>query len=102
MIGNREKIHIYKDNWIPRPETFKPLCIQNLPAEATISELINIKNQWGQGKVKQWFIEDDANDILRILLPRRPGMDEIIWHFDKKKVIFRQEWISTSLKNQES
>lgn len=34
--------------------------------------------------MKQWFIEDDANEILRIPLPKRPRTDEIIWHFDKK------------------
>ena len=44
-IGNREKIHIYKDNWIPRPKTFKPLFTQNLSAEATVLKLINIQNQ---------------------------------------------------------
>lgn len=44
-ISNGEKIHICKDNWIPRPETFKPLSIQNLSAEATVSELINLENQ---------------------------------------------------------
>ncbi|XP_024041979.1 uncharacterized protein LOC112099106 [Citrus clementina] len=30
-IGNGEQIHICRDNWIPRPETFRPLSIQNLP-----------------------------------------------------------------------
>lgn len=34
--------------------------------------------------MKQWFITDDANEILRIPLPRSPRMDEVIWYFDKK------------------
>ena len=37
--------------------------------------------------MKQWSIEDNANEILRIPLPRRQGIDEIIWHFDKKGYI---------------
>ncbi|KAH9725912.1 putative reverse transcriptase/RNA-dependent DNA polymerase [Citrus sinensis] len=59
-IGNGEQILICRDNWIPRPETFRPLSIQNLPAEATVSEFINAENQWDHKK--------------------------IIWHFDKKGV----------------
>ena len=85
-IGNGEQILICKDNWIPRPETFRPLSIQNLPAEATVSEFINAENQWDHRKVQQWFWEEDANEILRIQLPRKLRMDEIIWHFDKKGV----------------
>ena len=30
-------------------------------------------------------MEEDVKEILRIPLPRKPRMDEIIWHFDKKK-----------------
>ena len=36
--------------------------------------------------MKQWFSEEDVNEILRIPLPRKPRMDEIIWHFDKKRL----------------
>ncbi|KAH9670685.1 putative reverse transcriptase/RNA-dependent DNA polymerase [Citrus sinensis] len=54
-IGNCEQIHICRDNWIPRLETFRPLSIQNLPAEATVSELINFENQWDHRKVKQLY-----------------------------------------------
>ena len=83
-IGNGEKIQICRDNWIPRPETFKPLSTRNVTAEATVSELISQENKWDQRKVRQWFMEKDVAEILRIPLPRRPRMDEVIWHFDKK------------------
>ncbi|KAH9751892.1 putative reverse transcriptase/RNA-dependent DNA polymerase [Citrus sinensis] len=83
-IGNGEKIQICRDNWIPRPETFKPISIQNMAADASVADLISQENNWDQRKVRQWFMDEDAAEILRIPLPRRPRMDEVIWHFDKK------------------
>ena len=62
-IGNGEQIHICRDNWIPRSETFRPLSIQNLSEEATVSELINFENQWDHKKVKQWFLEEYVKEI---------------------------------------
>ncbi|KAH9717651.1 reverse transcriptase domain-containing protein [Citrus sinensis] len=83
-IGSGEKIQICRDNWIPRPETFKPISTQNVAADASVADLISLGNSWDQRKVRQWFMDEDAAKILRIPLPRRPRMDEVIWHFDKK------------------
>lgn len=83
-----EKIQICRDNWIPRPETFKPISIRNVAADASVADLISQENKWDQRKVRQWFMDEDAAEILRISLPRRPRMDEVIWHFDKKRAIF--------------
>ena len=32
-------------------------------------------------------MDEDVNEILRISLPRKPRMDEVIRHFDEKKGI---------------
>ncbi|KAH9717652.1 reverse transcriptase domain-containing protein [Citrus sinensis] len=52
--------------------------------DASVADLISLGNSWDQRKVRQWFMDEDAAKILRIPLPRRPRMDEVIWHFDKK------------------
>ncbi|KAH9725592.1 putative reverse transcriptase/RNA-dependent DNA polymerase [Citrus sinensis] len=84
-IGNGEKIQICRDNWIPRPEMFKPISIRNVAADASVADLISQENKWDQRKVRHWFMDEDVVEIQQIPLPRRPRMDEVIWHFDKKK-----------------
>lgn len=44
-------------------------------------------------------MEEDANEILRILLPRRPRIDKVIWHFGNKRVILCEKWILIGVKN---
>ena len=55
-----------------------------MAADASVADLISQENNWDQRKVRQWFMDEDAAEILRIPLSRRPRMDEVIWHFDKK------------------
>lgn len=45
-IGGGVQVIVYKDNWIPRPITSKPISFPTLPSEATVSELIDNDNQW--------------------------------------------------------
>lgn len=44
-IGNGDQVMVYKDNWIPRPITFKPISFPTLPTDTTVSKLINTGNQ---------------------------------------------------------
>lgn len=34
------EIQIQTSNWIPRPATFRPICVPSLPTEAKVSEFI--------------------------------------------------------------
>lgn len=43
-IGNGRKVVVYKDNWLPRPETFKPISPPSLPRDTMVVELIKNEN----------------------------------------------------------
>ncbi|XP_024038343.1 uncharacterized protein LOC112097373 [Citrus clementina] len=83
-IGNGQSIMLHKENWLPRPLTFKPISKPSLPADALVAELINEDHTWNEGLIHRHFTKIDAEAIVRILLPRRPMKDEVIWHYDKK------------------
>ena len=75
---------LHKENWLPRPLTFKPISKPSLPADALVAELINEEHTWNEGLIHRHFAKIDAEAIVRILLPRRPMKDEVIWHYDRK------------------
>lgn len=77
-------MQIYNNNWIPRPETFRPISTPTLPYDAVISELIDDNQSWNLTKVYQHFIKEDADLIISIPLPRRPKLDQVFWHYDKQ------------------
>ncbi|KAH9696063.1 putative reverse transcriptase/RNA-dependent DNA polymerase [Citrus sinensis] len=83
-VGNGRKIRTYKDNWLPRPDTFKPISPQKLPAKTMVAELIDEENQWIVSKLEQNFLPQDIEAILQIPLPRTKKEDEVLWHYDKR------------------
>lgn len=42
-VGNGEKVQIFKDNWIPKPMSFKPVFPSTLHNEARVAEVIGRK-----------------------------------------------------------
>lgn len=83
-VGNREKVQIFKDNWIPKPMSFKPVFPSTLHKEAQVAEVIGPENQWNEGLIRQHFSREDAKAMLKIPLPKEDKDDEVLWHFDRK------------------
>ncbi|KAH9715816.1 putative reverse transcriptase/RNA-dependent DNA polymerase [Citrus sinensis] len=83
-IGRGDMVQVYKSNWIPRLNTFKPFSIPSFPEDAKVVELIDARNQWKADFILEYFNKEDAAAIMRTPLPRSPKMDEVCWHFDKK------------------
>ncbi|KAH9669444.1 reverse transcriptase domain-containing protein [Citrus sinensis] len=75
---------VYKDNWIPRPLTFKPISVQTLPSDTTVFELITNDNRWKEALLFDQFVQEDADAIMNIPLPRNHSRDQVIWHYDRK------------------
>ncbi|KAL9411236.1 hypothetical protein AB3S75_044931 [Citrus x aurantiifolia] len=83
-IGGGDQVLVYKDNWIPRPLTFKPISVQTLPSDTTVSELITNDNRWKEALLFDQFVQEDADAIMNIPLPRNHSKDQVIWHYDRK------------------
>ncbi|KAH9656688.1 reverse transcriptase domain-containing protein [Citrus sinensis] len=82
-VGNGQKIHVHKANWIPRASTFQPIVKPSLSLDAMVSELITEANCWDEKRIYKHFDQMDADLIAKIPLPRSPREDELIWHYGK-------------------
>ena len=83
-IGNGKKVAIFSDNWLPRPETFRPIFPPSLPVSSIVADLIKVDNQWDEIKLRQHFMDVDTAEILKIPLPAKKAEDEVLWHYDKR------------------
>lgn len=54
-----------------------------LPLDATVSSLIDGDHKWNESLIKEHFTQDDAEHILKIMLPKSPRPDRLIWAYDK-------------------
>lgn len=82
-IGSGEQVKIYSSNWIPRPSTFKTISAPTLPIDAKVSMLINEEHKWNEALIRQHFKSEDADCILKIMLPRFSRPDRLLWAYDK-------------------
>lgn len=82
-IGNCHSVSVYKDIWLPRPVTFKPMSPPKMSMHTVVADLIKSGNQWDEDKLKQNFIQEDLDVILNIPLPREKAKDQVMWHYDK-------------------
>lgn len=88
MIGSGDKISIYKINWLPRPQTFKPFSPHVLHVDTKVKFLINEDNSWNVEKIRQCFLADDVDRILSIKLLQTVQEDKYNWHFDRRGMYF--------------
>ncbi|KAH9759452.1 putative reverse transcriptase/RNA-dependent DNA polymerase [Citrus sinensis] len=83
-IGDGQQVLVYQSPWLPRPMTFQPISPPSLKLDTTVTELINEDQEWKEEVIRHHFLEEDADQMLKIPLPRQPKPDQVMWHHDKK------------------
>ena len=61
--------------------------------------MIDAENNWEEGLIRQSFMKEDAEAIIKIPLPKENKEHEVLWHFDKKRAIFDEKWLSNCSSN---
>ena len=81
QVGTGNQIRVWRDKWIPRSSTYKVITPE-LPSlnGALVCELINRETkEWDRDKIEQWFLPEDRDEILGILLSIMSNRERIIW-----------------------
>ena len=79
--GNGERVHIWKDRWIPSPESFKVTSpIGGYTGMEKVSTLLDTdRRSWDVAKVKTIFLPHEVEMVLSIPISGRLPKDSIIW-----------------------
>ena len=80
-IGNGEGVRIWKDKWIPSPDSFQVTSLVGPHGEwEKVSALVDKDRRgWDVGKVKNMFLPHEADLILSIPISAKLPKDSLIW-----------------------
>ena len=80
-IGNGESVQIWKDKWVPKPDTYKITTLINpLLYNEKVSTLIDKERVvWKTEMIKSVFLPHDAESILAIPLSAASPVDQRVW-----------------------
>ncbi|KAH9681143.1 putative reverse transcriptase/RNA-dependent DNA polymerase [Citrus sinensis] len=91
-IGSGEDVQVYNSNWLPRPTTFRPISPRTLAVDTKVVDLIGPEREWKMDLIRQYFVQEDADIIQRIPLPRSSARDELCWHYDNSSNPKPSQW----------
>lgn len=82
-IGNGRSVRMWRDPWIPREHTRRPITAKDNSRLKWVSDLIDVNGGWDADKVSRVFWGIDAEAILKISLPSREEEDFLAWNPDR-------------------
>ena len=78
-VGDGRSIRIWRDNWIPRPFSFKSITVQGTCRIRFVAGLLNPNGSWNMALLQQYFLPTDVVEILKIRASPRQEEDIIAW-----------------------
>jgi hypothetical protein len=83
-VGDGASIRIWRDNWLPRPYSIKPIGSTRTCRLRRVSHLIDQRYKtWDEVKVRRHFYQCDVEEIMKIKLSPNIDTDWVSWNFEK-------------------
>ena len=80
-LGDGEKIEVWKDKWLQKPNTNRVVTPENTSQQvARVCNLIDgNKKEWKEDLIRHYFLPQDVEATLSIPLSTHRGRDRMIW-----------------------
>jgi hypothetical protein len=78
-VGDGTPIRIWRDPWIPRPHSFRPISVQGKCRLRHVSDLITAQGTWNMQLLHKYFLQVDIDMITQIKLGARRLDDVLAW-----------------------
>lgn len=82
-IGNGRSVRVWRDPWLPRDLSRRPITPKNNCRIKWVADLMLDNGMWDANKINQIFLPVDAEIILKLRTSSRDEEDFIAWHPDK-------------------
>lgn len=78
-VGNGRSIRVWRDKWISRPYSYKPISPQGRCRIRFVSDLLNQNGSWNYELLNEYFVDADVQEIAKIRASPRLEEDVIAW-----------------------
>ena len=68
-VGNRDNIRNWRDPWIPRPSTFRPISPKGNCCLTRVADFLDEHGAWRSQLLLEYFWPTDVMEILKICTP---------------------------------
>uniref|UniRef100_A0A453AS58 Reverse transcriptase zinc-binding domain-containing protein n=1 Tax=Aegilops tauschii subsp. strangulata TaxID=200361 RepID=A0A453AS58_AEGTS len=86
-VGNGADIRTWRDPWIPRPSTFRPITPKGNCRLNRVADFIDDNGAWRVDRLREFFWPMDVDYILKIRTSPRNRDDFVSW-FPEKSGLF--------------
>lgn len=81
-IGDGKNTFMFKDPWLPKESTFRPICINRDLANSRVADYITDSGGWNVEALNRAVIDFDINTIRGV--PINTNLqDKLVWHYDR-------------------
>jgi hypothetical protein len=96
-VGNGSQIRIWRDPWLPRPSSYRPVLVQGNCRLRRVSDLLLDNGDWNQELLRKHFSNMDIEKIMKIKASSRQHDDVLVWAPDRHgifsvKSAYRLAW----------
>ncbi|KAK3228943.1 hypothetical protein Dsin_000824 [Dipteronia sinensis] len=85
IVRDGNNIRVFKDQWLPRPSTFKPIT-PDPGSDLRVAELLDRNSsRWDSVKLHQLLLPIDRDIVRSIPVSWIGGHDSLSWHYDRKR-----------------
>ncbi|XP_062186766.1 uncharacterized protein LOC133890399 [Phragmites australis] len=100
-VATGEKVHIWRDNWLPRNGALKITSQPNSQRVRRVSQLIlpGTRN-WDAVTIRSLFLPHDAYEILQLKLPNTCYEDFQAWHYERNGIFTVRSAYKLALREQ--
>ena len=85
-VGNGMKIRAWRDSWVPRPFSFRPITPKGNCRFHRVSDFLDDNGAWKQDRLREFFWQMDIDHILKIRTLPRQRDDFLAWYPEKSGV----------------
>jgi hypothetical protein len=78
-VGDGSQIRIWRDPWLPRPPSYRPISNQGDCRLRRVAALITEDATWNQDLLNKYFRKPDVDEILKINLSPQHNEDVLAW-----------------------
>jgi hypothetical protein len=78
-VGNGQSIRVWRDQWIPRPHSFRPISKQRRCRIRRVSGLLTPEGSWDMQTLRRYFLQVDIDEIVKLRPSPRLHDDILAW-----------------------